>query len=861
MHQFFLLHNNITDRYKRTEKDLKTLDQLNKDLIVFFKLAKEAEISNQNDKLGIFVALKDIGRTICNLSMRQGDFVSANPEIPWTELTAMAVYFQRWYDNKEFEKLNQQQFLAISQELELLSEIVFTEPSETHLNRKSIKNLENLKVTQAKVLEENKKLLQLIEHYKNLSILLEDVYLQINYISYDLSDEAFKKQYLIEIETKYKSMQEILDKINETELPEHLKQFLFTTEHEKKIKDLKKSIESIFKKYESKARNKLIQSIKECNEMLVDQKGLLKKDINPAEKIFTDCRFMRDVDKNNPETVSEAEFEIESKFETVMSTIKEMIQKPLDMDNIDLIINAIQKLSQSQIKDSMHFRASVLYVLVMLGENCKAFSKSMKERLPKELLISLAILRDNIIHATDEFKGRLVIEDLLKKDSKKLLTNIVEELDKIAVVFKNCKEENTRVEEVINYDLEKFNRLKEELNKPPEPHENSKTSFQYPGQSLVYVLQNYIDEDVLKNTDPCHVFAVDFYMVYCGELARSLEFNQLFNEVANEDIKFIIEKLIKTRGELAHQLAARGIDQKNLVLFCQDLKNNQTEFQYVCYAMKLSSAISKHQSACFSLLAEYTKLINQTNRDVTNLGSKTTKNQENSLKPIKNGLEIFENRLKSFKSFSMPGVSKEKLKEVFSNSLKPDEDQSKKNLPIEKLPDNSAKKILIELEKKPHKIFGFHVEKEHKKLKKEYLNICKEFLMIESEIKNFQNLFLKDLEKMLESSESLRLRLEFTLSSLDKIRDFNQFFNGYFVSEKSKLLDDVPSKNIKNLVIRTKEATESDIKVNRDLNSYYCNMHFFYFSKNKNGCFEKHFGNVLDLHNKNENDIKLHSKL
>lgn len=448
--QLISFSHDLRRRNSRTQSDLAVLAHLSTDLKEFNKLINpqlvvSTEKEHYKDK--VFAALKNIGRTIAELSMRDGDLCDGNSRIPWTELTAMASYFHRFQQEKEFHRLDQAQIAAIGIDLEQLSEMLpdFTEKLNFMLFQQSL------------ILNDIETLLRLIDSYRVYSSALESLFLNLHYIPYDLSHELFlelhdhkvKKQY-IESKSFYEQIQkqhlEIQRCYDKKELPDYLKIFLFEEKHQEIFNEFDSAMQALLQKYNDKSRARLIKSARKVICLIHDD--FLARDANLSQAEFVNCKFSKDPGSD------------------VMPGVRTLMQQVLDHDNVQLVIDAINNLGKMLSTEPKHFRAAVLYVLVMIGETCKAFSQATKALLPKELLSELASLRDSIIHGIDNFGGRIYIEELLEHGYGDLFLKLLAELQRVKFIFENLA--NPQV--VWEYDLAIFSHLKEQLHQaPPAP--------------------------------------------------------------------------------------------------------------------------------------------------------------------------------------------------------------------------------------------------------------------------------------------------------------------------------------------------------------------------------------------------------
>lgn len=543
--------------------------------------------------------------------------------------------------------------------------------------------------------------------------------------------------------------------------------------------------------YQPKIRANLLTNLKECIQSLIDErKGLLNQDIKNTEIEFTKTKFTTSTTENSNEIeeqidiVIEVDNESEANVTSAMPVLKNVMQEQLDIDHIKLIVSAVEKLNQSKIRDSRHFRAAVLYVIIMIGENCKVFSGRMKEQLPINLLKFLSYLRNSIIHASDKSNGRIQLTNLLENSNEDLMDNVLKELTDVLPFFKNAIDKNNIVNEINVYDLKNLNRLRSAL-----LFETEKSNEPSMLEPLILV-QKYMDEELVEATDPCHIYAIHFYMVYIGEMARWLEFNMLFNKATEEKMQNMIEMLVDKRGQLVHQLTARGLaGSKQLIQSCIEIKKHQTAFQCIDYAIELIRAINKYRWSSHLLIVAYNKLIKEINENVVLLTRiKDTSGNTKGAKLLGNVAHV---QLSLLQEDSSVQTSSKELTEIFINVWKFDTDQYNTELSPSKIQPSDSKDDLVKFKTSPQKLLSYNAEHLHNKLIKKYKKISEELLQLQYKIENLieklDTSFSEPLQKLLKSCEQIRLNLETTLQELPKVRDFSQFRDSHFSNTKAPL--------------------------------------------------------------------------
>lgn len=773
MQRLVSFSHDVRRRHERTQSDLMVLAQLTTDLQYFNTLANLPADSAEY-KGEIFTALKNIGRTIADLSKRQGDLRDATPEIPWAELAAMAVYFQRFQNAQEFERLNQKQMTAFTSELGQLTTLV------ANFKQQLITKQEK----QKQLLVDLGSAIAMMTKYQQISAVLESLYIELNNIPHNLEDIRFKEQHAAEIQRKYDLIQFYLAEIEATtaSLPESLQVFALQAEQAEKLADFRVKMDALLTEYNPKTRNALINSVRELNEMFISD--VLQRKADPNHPEFTECKFASVIGKRS--------------IVSTMPTIQQFMRGVLDQDSIHLIIASIEQLSTSKMQDHKHFRAAILDILVMFGEACKNFSPTVKQWLPGEILRSFSLLRDCIIHCIDDVSARQVLENLLMADPEGLLLQVSQELFKLMPVLQSINTGTLSEPILMRCNLDVLASFSEKLTAKPSLITGAdEVVVEHAEQALLHVL-NHLDELLLSEEDPCLASARNFYVMYCGELARTLEGNNFFfYSVATEEIERLIREITNKRGELAHELTARGLSSMiSLMHLCSDLKNKQESIERLCTTMQTKSLLTEQQDACFKLVAEYCDLIHEINKTSEYLTSskKETRNRGGQILR-----EAWAHERESLVALAkQDNIPIPIVADTFVNVFKFGTAAYDSDRSPSKLQPTSTEYRLAKLKQSPQKIIEATVKKQLSDLQEKYQQLSDKLSTLADNLASFPTADGDtSSQELIAQCKALEASISAVLANLENIRAFDPLIQQHYTSEASRLRTPAAKANIR----------------------------------------------------------------
>lgn len=286
--------------------------------------------------------------------------------------------------------------------------------------------------------------------------------------------------------------------------------------------------------------------------------------------------------------------------------------------------------------------------------------------------------------------------------------------------------------------------------------------------------------------------------LYSGELARSLENNPAFSEIATEKDKFIIAELVQRRNDLAHQLVARGlVGLENLRSFCSQLRAYQSQFQRLSHELDFYNFIARHDSACFHLVVEYTDIINEVGDHNSQIKSSRRQNQNKSRTTVG---KSFYAEVTALTALQLSPEENEIVPEMVFNLFFVGSERYLKDLSPSKLPDASLAKLrLQELQRSPQKMLSKFISDNYELLKDKYYKIYFRGLELKLEFEKLPQARKKQMNVLWLKFENFQPRIIDTLDSLDRIRDFKKLIVDTFIKPEASLRTPQTIGNIRRL--------------------------------------------------------------